>query len=116
MSVSCHIQTFVKASGVYRPANVEIPERSGRKAKANGWILERACAGCGVKGCSMEEEMEIYGMMDEPARFGSVEEWEQFLERVKRLPLDALEREPMIRRAQRVIEDIRRHKTSASRT
>lgn len=45
-------------------------------------------------------EMEIHGMIDSPGRFDSVEKWERHLEMVKRLPMDALEREPMIRRAE----------------
>ena len=35
-------------------------------------------------------KMEIYGLMDPPGCFDSVEEWEQQLERVKRLPTIAL--------------------------
>lgn len=55
------------------------------------------------------EEMDIYSMAAEPGRFGSVEMWERYLEAAKRLPMDALEREGRIRRAQRVIADIRKN-------
>jgi hypothetical protein len=54
-------------------------------------------------------KMKIYTMMDEPGRFGPLKDWEGYLERVKRLPLDALERESALRVALEVIEDLKQH-------
>lgn len=57
----------------------------------------------------MDEEVDICSMADEPGRFGPVEPWERYLEAGKRLPMNALERQERIRRAQSVIADIRKH-------
>lgn len=63
----------------------------------------------------MENEIEVFGMMDEPGWLEPRKTWERHLGKVKRLPLNALEREPMIETAELVIKKHRDREAKARR-
>jgi hypothetical protein len=88
------------------------PRRAKNSTK--GAII-KACIP-GIPGQEYSMKMDIHSMIDSSGRFDSVETWERHLAKVKALPASALERGPMIRRARRVIADIRRHTASRKKT
>ncbi len=51
-------------------------------------------------------------MLDAPGPLDSLEVWEHYLAKVKTLPDDAIEREPMVRCAEEMIATIRKNEQS----